>query len=147
MVATALHRRGCRPVVRDRRHGAPDRGPLGGSRDGAGRAFVAEADESDGSFLAYAPLVAVVTNVEPDHLDHYGSAEAFEDAFVAFAERIRPGGALVACADDAGAVRSWTAPGPSWLRATSTSSPTARRRRPTSSSATCGPTARRGAWT
>ena len=70
-----------------------------------GGAFVAEADESDGSFLAYAPLVAVVTNVEPDHLDHYGSAEAFEDAFVAFAERIRPGGTLVACADDAGAVR------------------------------------------
>ena len=82
-----------------------DDGPLGGSRDGHGAAFVAEADESDGSFLAYAPLIAVVTNVEPDHLDHYGSAQAFEDAFVAFAERIRPGGALVACADDAGSVR------------------------------------------
>lgn len=80
-------------------------GPLGGGRAGAGAAFVAEADESDGSFLAYAPLVAVVTNVEPDHLDHYGSAEAFEDAFVAFAGRIRTGGTLVACADDAGAVR------------------------------------------
>lgn len=80
-------------------------GPLGGSRDGGGPAFVAEADESDGSFLAYAPLVAVVTNVEPDHLDHYGSREAFEEAFVAFVRRIRPGGLLVACADDEGAAR------------------------------------------
>ncbi|AEE45749.1 UDP-N-acetylmuramate--L-alanine ligase [Cellulomonas fimi] len=80
-------------------------GALGGSRDGRGPAFVAEADESDGSFLAYEPLVAVVTNVEPDHLDHYGSREAFEDAFVAFVRRVRPGGVLVACADDEGAAR------------------------------------------
>lgn len=82
-----------------------DDGPLGGARDGSGAAFVAEADESDGSFLAYEPLVAVVTNVEPDHLDHYGTREAFEQAFVDFAGRIRPGGALVACADDPGAAR------------------------------------------
>ncbi len=81
----------------------PD-GPLGGARDGAGP-FVAEADESDGSFLNYAPLVAIVTNVEPDHLDHYGTREAFEDAFARFAARIRPGGLLVACADDEGATR------------------------------------------
>ena len=78
-------------------------GPRGGGRQGAGRAFVAEADESDGSFLAYAPLVSVVTNVEPDHLDHYGTREAFEAAFVAFAGRVRSGGMLVACADDPGA--------------------------------------------
>ncbi|WP_425471228.1 UDP-N-acetylmuramate--L-alanine ligase [Xylanimonas allomyrinae] len=65
--------------------------------------LVAEADESDGSFLNYAPTVAVVTNVEPDHLDHYGTREAFDAAFVAFAARLRPGGVLVACADDAGA--------------------------------------------
>ncbi|MEN5075755.1 UDP-N-acetylmuramate--L-alanine ligase [Isoptericola cucumis] len=64
--------------------------------------LVAEADESDGSFLNYAPTVAVVTNVEPDHLDHYGSREAFEEAFVRFAGRIVPGGVLVACGDDAG---------------------------------------------
>jgi UDP-N-acetylmuramate--alanine ligase len=81
----------------------PD-GPLGGARDGAGP-FVAEADESDGSFLNYAPLVAIVTNVEPDHLDHYGTRAAFEDAFARFTERIRPGGLLVACADDEGAAR------------------------------------------
>lgn len=76
----------------------------GGARDGGGP-FVAEADESDGSFLNYAPLVAVVTNVEPDHLDHWGTREAFEDAFVAFARRVRHGGLLVACADDPGAAR------------------------------------------
>jgi len=80
-------------------------GALGGGREGGGAAFVAEADESDGSFLAYTPDVAVVTNVEPDHLDHHGTREAFEDAFVAFAERVRAGGLLVACADDEGARR------------------------------------------
>lgn len=73
-----------------------------GAHHGAGDVFVAEADESDGSFLAYRPHVAVVTNVEPDHLDHYGSREAFEDAFVRFAGRVERGGWLVACADDAG---------------------------------------------
>jgi UDP-N-acetylmuramate--alanine ligase len=80
-------------------------GATPGHRTGAGEAFVAEADESDGSFLAYAPAVAVVTNVEPDHLDHYGSAEAFEAAFEAFADRVLDGGALVACLDDPGAAR------------------------------------------
>lgn len=105
MIATALLHAGADPSFAIGGTVFSVDGPLGGSRDGAGPAFVAEADESDGSFLAYAPLVAVVTNVEPDHLDHYGSTEAFEDAFVAFAGRIRPGGALVACADDAGAVR------------------------------------------
>ncbi|GAA2728620.1 UDP-N-acetylmuramate--L-alanine ligase [Cellulomonas aerilata] len=82
--------------------GAPSSGPLAGARHGAGEVFVAEADESDASFLAYRPTVAVVTNVEPDHLDHYGTREAFEQAFRDFAERVVDGGALVACADDAG---------------------------------------------
>ncbi|GAB2454875.1 UDP-N-acetylmuramate--L-alanine ligase [Xylanimonas ulmi] len=74
-----------------------------GGHLGAGDVLVAEADESDGSFLNYAPTLAVVTNVEPDHLDHYGTREAFDAAFVAFAGRVRPGGVLIACADDAGA--------------------------------------------
>ncbi|HWS59205.1 MAG TPA: UDP-N-acetylmuramate--L-alanine ligase [Actinotalea sp.] len=78
-------------------------GSLGGAHHGTGDVFVAEADESDGSFLAYRPQVAVVTNVEPDHLDHYGSREAFERAFVDFVGRIAPDGWLVACADDPGA--------------------------------------------
>lgn len=74
-----------------------------GARLGAGPFFIAEADESDRSFLNYSPRVALVTNVEPDHLDHYGSREAFEAAFVEFAQRIVPQGALIVCADDAGA--------------------------------------------
>ncbi len=79
-------------------------GSDGGARDGSGP-FVAEADESDGSFRAYAPVLDVVTNVEPDHLDHYGTAEAVALAFEEFVQRLQPGGVLVACADDAGSVR------------------------------------------
>ncbi len=52
---------------------------------GAGEVFVVEADESDGSFLLYDAAICLITNVDPDHLDHYGSEEAFEDAFVTFA--------------------------------------------------------------
>ncbi len=68
-----------------------------------GDIFVAEADESDGSFLNYAPLIAVVTNAEADHLDHYGSADAVHAAFRDFADSIGDGGLLVVCADDPGA--------------------------------------------
>ncbi|MGJ9405624.1 UDP-N-acetylmuramate--L-alanine ligase [Nesterenkonia aurantiaca] len=70
---------------------------------GTGEWFIAEADESDGSLLNYAPEVGVVTNVEADHLDHYGTAEAVEQVFVDFTERITDGGALIVCTDDAGA--------------------------------------------
>lgn len=69
---------------------------------GEGGVFVAEADESDGSFLAFSPSVAVVTNVEADHLDHHGSVDAYVAVFDEFAGRITPGGVLVACADDPG---------------------------------------------
>jgi len=74
-----------------------------GAADGAGPDFVAEADESDGSFLMLSPDAAVVTNVEADHLDNYGTAAAYRAAFGEFAARIVPGGLLVACADDPGA--------------------------------------------
>ncbi len=70
---------------------------------GSGDCFVAEADESDGSLLEYTPHVAVVTNIESDHLDFFGSAEAYTAVFDSFVERIAPGGALVACTDDPGA--------------------------------------------
>jgi UDP-N-acetylmuramate--alanine ligase len=70
---------------------------------GHGGIFVAEADESDGSFLAFTPSVAVVTNVEADHLDHHGTVEAYIAVFESFVDKIEPGGLLVACADDAGA--------------------------------------------
>lgn len=72
------------------------------ARNGEGRYFVAEADESDGAFLVYSPLYAVVTNVDADHLDNYGTEEAYHAAFGRFLDRIRRGGALIACADDAG---------------------------------------------
>jgi len=75
------------------------------AHDGSGDVFVAEADESDGSFLIYRPQVSIITNVEADHLDHYGTGEAVEAAFDAFADRVAPGGTLVACADDAGSAR------------------------------------------
>jgi UDP-N-acetylmuramate--alanine ligase len=71
--------------------------------DGAGGDFVAEADESDGSFLMMAPDAAVITNVDADHLDNYGTVEAYRASFTAFADRIVPGGLLVTCADDPGA--------------------------------------------
>jgi UDP-N-acetylmuramate--alanine ligase len=70
---------------------------------GSGDCFVAEADESDGSLLEYTPNVAVVTNIETDHLDFYGSADAYVAVFDAFVERLAPGGALVVCTDDPGA--------------------------------------------
>jgi UDP-N-acetylmuramate--alanine ligase len=70
---------------------------------GSGDCFVAEADESDGSLLEYTPNVAVVTNIETDHLDFYGSADAYVAVFDSFVERLAPGGALVVCTDDPGA--------------------------------------------
>ena len=76
-----------------------------GAHLGSGSALVAEADESDRSFLNYSPRVEIVTNIEPDHLDSYGTAEAFEAAFVDFAHRLVPGGLLIACAQDPGSLR------------------------------------------
>lgn len=73
------------------------------SASGSGELFVVEADESDGSFLVYDTSVALITNVDPDHLDHYGSLEAFEQAFVDFADRARE--FVVISSDDEGAKR------------------------------------------
>ncbi|MFC9918925.1 UDP-N-acetylmuramate--L-alanine ligase [Agromyces binzhouensis] len=70
---------------------------------GSGELFVVEADESDGSFLLYDTSVALITNVDPDHLDHYGSLEAFEQAFVDFADRASE--FVVISSDDTGATR------------------------------------------
>lgn len=72
------------------------------SQTGTGDLFVVEADESDGSFLLYDTAVALITNVDPDHLDHYGSLEAFEDAFVTFAREADE--FVVVSSDDPGAV-------------------------------------------
>jgi UDP-N-acetylmuramate--alanine ligase len=72
---------------------------------GTGGVFVAEADESDGSFLAFSPSIAVVTNVEADHLDHHGTEEAYVAIFESFVDCLDPDGVLIACADDPGAAR------------------------------------------
>lgn len=70
---------------------------------GTGNLFVAEADESDGAFLVYRPHAAVVTNVEADHLDNWGTEEAYRAGFEEFVGRIAPDGFLVACVDNPGA--------------------------------------------
>jgi UDP-N-acetylmuramate--alanine ligase len=72
---------------------------------GSGDLAIVEADESDGSFLLLSPYAAVVTNVEPDHLDHYADEAAVEAAFVSFAKTLDSQGFLVSCADDPGARR------------------------------------------
>ncbi len=73
------------------------------AHDGSGELFVAEADESDGAFLVYSPHAALVTNVEADHLDNYGTEEAYRAAFDTFLDRVSPDGFIVVCADDPGA--------------------------------------------
>ena len=73
---------------------------------GTGVDFVAEADESDGAFLALPASAGIVTNVEPDHLDHWGTFEAIEQAFLEFCTAIAArGGFVTVCADDDGAAR------------------------------------------
>jgi UDP-N-acetylmuramate--alanine ligase len=71
-----------------------------GAADGSGDLFVAEADESDGSFLMFRPKAAIITNVEADHLDNYASFDKVTETFARFVERVEPGGLLVVCADD-----------------------------------------------
>lgn len=102
MVAHMLHRCGVDAsyAVGARVFGVE--GAVAGGYGGSAREAVVEADESDGSFLRYDADVAIVLNVEPDHLDFYGSFEAVEEAFVRFASGAR---VVIACADDPGAAR------------------------------------------
>ncbi|KKL15108.1 hypothetical protein LCGC14_2508890, partial [marine sediment metagenome] len=67
---------------------------------GEGPDFVVEADEFDAAFLNYHPDIALVTNVEPDHLDVYGSYERLKDAFRQFLSQVKPDGYIVACRED-----------------------------------------------
>src|SRR3712207_6173365 len=69
---------------------------------GTGPHFVAEADESDRSFLIYRPHVAIVTNIEGDHLNNWGDLDGLKAGFRQFAELTDPGGFVVTCADDPG---------------------------------------------
>ncbi len=72
---------------------------------GMGDYLVAEADESDGSFLKLSPTLAIVTNIDDDHLDYYKTMENLENAFVTFANRIPFYGATYLCGEDAGVKR------------------------------------------
>ncbi|MBN2841122.1 MAG: UDP-N-acetylmuramate--L-alanine ligase [Coriobacteriia bacterium] len=72
------------------------------ARCGGGAYCVVEADESDGSFLYLDPKVSIITNIEADHLDHYGSFEAVVDTFGQFIQRTAADGAVIVCADDEG---------------------------------------------
>lgn len=73
---------------------------FGGNARRAGDVFVVEADESDGAFLVYSPVGAVVTNVDPDHLDEWETEDAYRGAFVEFIAQVRD--FVVLCADDNG---------------------------------------------
>jgi UDP-N-acetylmuramate--alanine ligase len=77
----------------------------GNLRPGADRVFVVEADEFDRSFLTLRPAIAVVTTLEADHLDIYGSLAAVEDAFFLYASSVPVGGAVIGCADEPGVGR------------------------------------------
>jgi UDP-N-acetylmuramate--alanine ligase len=99
MLVTALRELGADPSFVN---GGVIQGYGRSSAFGADDLFVVEADESDGSFLLYDTAIALITNVDADHLDHYGTQEAFEDAFVRFAQDARE--FVVASSDDAGTI-------------------------------------------
>jgi UDP-N-acetylmuramate--alanine ligase len=96
LVATVLHAAGLDPTA-----------VIGGklpslgsnARLGQGNYLVAEADESDGSFMKLSPTVAVVTNIDPEHLDHYGSLDALKRTFVEFINKVPFYGLAIVCVD------------------------------------------------
>ena len=75
------------------------------AHQGSGNTFIVEADESDGSFTAYKPLGAIITNIELDHVDNFATLAQIDQIFDDFAATIREEGFLVICSDDPGALR------------------------------------------
>jgi len=75
------------------------------ARSGKGCWFITEADESDGSFLELSPEIALITNVDREHLDHYGSFAAVQQAFLTYANRTAFYGSVILCLDDTYAAR------------------------------------------
>jgi UDP-N-acetylmuramate--alanine ligase len=96
LVATVLRHAGLDPTVVV---GGKVNALGSNARLGEGDLFVAEADESDGSFLKLTPTIGVITNIDAEHLDHYGTHEAVKDAFVSFANKIPFYGLAVVCID------------------------------------------------
>jgi UDP-N-acetylmuramate--alanine ligase len=80
----------------------------GNARLGKGDYVVAEADESDGSFLYLPAIYGAITNIDSDHLDHYGDLDAIDEAFCAFVSRVPFFGKVLVCGDDAGVKRNLT---------------------------------------
>lgn len=72
----------------------------GNARNGEGPHVIAEADESDGSFLKFKPVLEVITNIEDDHLDHYGTEENIYQAFKQFVGNLKEGGKAILCVDN-----------------------------------------------
>ena len=97
MIAVVLQEAGLDPTVII---GGMLRNIGSNAKSGAGDFIVVEADEYDRSFHQLHPDIAVVTNIEPDHLEYYGSYQAIVEAFGVFMQGIKPGGAVVGCADD-----------------------------------------------
>ncbi|MEE9455608.1 MAG: UDP-N-acetylmuramate--L-alanine ligase [bacterium] len=99
ILATLLAEGGLEPtfVVGGRLNSAGTHAKLG-----EGDYFVAEADESDGSFLKLSPIYAICTNVDEDHLDYYGTFERLQEAFVEFLNKVPFYGLNLVCADDPG---------------------------------------------
>ncbi len=102
MVATVLAEAGLDPTVIV---GGIVRNFATNAMRGAGEFLVVEADEYDRTFHHLHPEVAIVTNIEADHLEYFGSLDAVFEAFRIYLEGVRPGGRIVACIDDAGVRR------------------------------------------
>ena len=96
MVATILDHAGLDPTVVN---GGVINAYASNTRMGGGDWMVVEADESDGTFLKLPASVAVITNADPEHLDHYGGAEQMFDAFLQFASNVPFYGAAILCTD------------------------------------------------
>lgn len=102
LVATLLLAAGEEPTV----FVGGDVSPLGGNaRLGTGRTVVVEADESDGSFVYLTPRIAVITNIEEEHLDYYRNLGEILQAYQQFLERVPPDGLAIGCGDDPGVRR------------------------------------------
>ncbi len=97
MIATVLEDAGLDPTVII---GGMLRNFASNARSGKGDMIVVEADEYDRTFHELQPEIAVITNIEADHLDYYGSFENIVEAFRIFTENVRPGGAIIGCVDD-----------------------------------------------
>ena len=72
--------------------------------NGRGQTAIVEADEYADAFLSYNPSIAVITNIDPDHLDYFGTEQIFFESFEKFTSQIVSGGILIVCADDEGAI-------------------------------------------